>query len=482
MSANTHNNPYVSQPPPEHHVHRDSEVLPGARDAAASANYDASLTNDSQTWKDNNQRQFGAGIDDCNVMAGGQHDTSGAPDSGRNAFNSERPLDASGVAIGGQANLPEGKATITDKLIGKTQKVTGKITRNPDMHEKGELLYVSTSRYGGASQGDAWISFDEVVKAAIELAFGSHDVTLINTAEEFCITLRKMGSIDSDGVDASGVGEARISSEGYLCRHDASRKLVCHIGCIRAHIIGLFNVRGTSQYSSYYRYVSKGVFCVTALHLIHSYSYAYTRGKPSGQSARHLLLGGICATAQIYSYWLQYPDDSKIHRGTVGAVWFIDTIHTAFCLVVIYHYIIIDYGNIRLIENMIWHFLRSAGLGFTLVALTFPFSSGFRKLHPVELIQSYMINTGGLTARILGNCVYLYANSFIATDTDVQGHMLAGDVMLASGIQDNDSTALSVSNGNREDTAADKKTPILLTTTHGDGTDTHSEMKTELFP
>lgn len=58
-------------------------------------------------------------------------------------------------------------------------------------------------------------------------------------AEEFSLTLRKMGSIDSDGVDASGVGEARISSEGYLCRHDASRKLVCHIGCIRAHIIGL---------------------------------------------------------------------------------------------------------------------------------------------------------------------------------------------------------------------------------------------------
>lgn len=157
MSANTHNNPYVSQPPPEHHVHRDSEVLPGARDAAASANYDASLTNDSQTWKDNNQRQFGAGTDDRNVMAGGQHDTSGAPDSGRNAFNSERPLNVQptsqgGVAIGGQANLPEGKATVTDKLIGKTQKVTGKITHNPDMHEKGELR---ESGGKGAVKGEA---------------------------------------------------------------------------------------------------------------------------------------------------------------------------------------------------------------------------------------------------------------------------------------------------------------------------------------
>ncbi|KAF9821561.1 hypothetical protein IEO21_00407 [Rhodonia placenta] len=131
---------------------------------------------------------------------------------------------------------------------------------------------------------------------------------------------------------------------------------------------------------------------------------------------------------------------------------------------------------------MIWHFLRSTGLGFTLVALTFPFSSGFRKLHPVELIQSYMINTGGLTARILGNCVYLYANSFIATCVSCRDSMLTGEAMLASGNQDNDSTALSVSNVNREDAEADRKTPILLTTTNGDGIDTHSDVKTELFP
>lgn len=60
--------------------------------------------------------------------------------------------------------------------------------------------------------------------------------------------------------------------------------------------------------------------------------------------------------------------------------------------------------------------------------------------------------------------------------------MLTGEAMLASGNQDNDSTALSVSNVNREDAEADRKTPILLTTTNGDGIDTHSDVKTELFP
>jgi uncharacterized protein YjbJ (UPF0337 family) len=69
-----------------------------------------------------------------------------APDQGspRTAFNSERPLGVApapegGVAIGGQPNLPEGHANIGDKIVGKTQKVIGKYTHNPDLHEKGEL-------------------------------------------------------------------------------------------------------------------------------------------------------------------------------------------------------------------------------------------------------------------------------------------------------------------------------------------------------
>jgi hypothetical protein len=57
----------------------------------------------------------------------------GAPDfqdssSKQNAFNSERPLnvqptDHGGVAIDGQGGLPEGKAKLTDKVVGKMQKV-----------------------------------------------------------------------------------------------------------------------------------------------------------------------------------------------------------------------------------------------------------------------------------------------------------------------------------------------------------------------
>ncbi|KAI0255584.1 hypothetical protein BJV78DRAFT_1099693, partial [Lactifluus subvellereus] len=63
---------------------------------------------------------------------------------GQSAFNSERPLDVQptqtgGVARGGQDDLPMGKASFLDKVIGKAEKVIGKATQNADRHEAGEL-------------------------------------------------------------------------------------------------------------------------------------------------------------------------------------------------------------------------------------------------------------------------------------------------------------------------------------------------------
>jgi len=63
---------------------------------------------------------------------------------GRNAFNSERPLDVrpapeGGVAMGGQSSLPQGHATMADKIVGKMEKVIGKVMSDEEKHEKGEL-------------------------------------------------------------------------------------------------------------------------------------------------------------------------------------------------------------------------------------------------------------------------------------------------------------------------------------------------------
>ncbi|KAI0944301.1 hypothetical protein AcW1_002046 [Taiwanofungus camphoratus] len=143
--SSSNDNAYIAQPPPEHHVHHSSDAIPGARGAEQSADYSTNVTNDSRTWTDENQRQFGT---DDDTMASGQHDSAGGAtpnaESGRNAYNEDRPLGVQptskgGVAVGGQEDLPEGHARVTDKLIGKTQKVVGKVTRNPEVHEKGEL-------------------------------------------------------------------------------------------------------------------------------------------------------------------------------------------------------------------------------------------------------------------------------------------------------------------------------------------------------
>ncbi|KAI0092383.1 hypothetical protein BDY19DRAFT_863737, partial [Irpex rosettiformis] len=125
---------------PAHHTHHSSDPIHPAAD------YSADITNESDIWKGNNNRQFGAGTDDREVMAGGQHADEPAHlnGDGPNAFNEAMPLNvqpawSGGVAIDGRDDLPEGKAKATDKLIGKTQKLVGKMMHKPEMHEKGEL-------------------------------------------------------------------------------------------------------------------------------------------------------------------------------------------------------------------------------------------------------------------------------------------------------------------------------------------------------
>ncbi|KAI0798167.1 hypothetical protein C8Q75DRAFT_802059 [Abortiporus biennis] len=137
----TNDSTFSAQPPPSHHIHRDSEILPGARDShTAAAPYDVETTNNDRTWKDANQQRYGAGTDTGAVMAGGQH--SGNPGSSIN--DAHRPLDVQpapegGVSVGGQRDLPEGHAGFMDKVVGKTQKVAGKAMNKPQLHEKGEL-------------------------------------------------------------------------------------------------------------------------------------------------------------------------------------------------------------------------------------------------------------------------------------------------------------------------------------------------------
>lgn len=103
---------------PEHHVHPSSEPLPGARGAAPTADYSPTTI----------ERTPSSAFDPNNIdHAATSHNMER---TGENAFNTERPLNVEpapqgGVAVGGDegAELPMGKASMGDKIIGKTQKV-----------------------------------------------------------------------------------------------------------------------------------------------------------------------------------------------------------------------------------------------------------------------------------------------------------------------------------------------------------------------
>lgn len=110
-AANNYDNVYVALPPPEHHKHQSSDVLPGARGAQQGpADYSADVPNDSRVWQNNNERRFGAGTDTGAVMAGGQHagEETESPsafedqrfDQGSNASQSDRPLNAQPTSQG----------------------------------------------------------------------------------------------------------------------------------------------------------------------------------------------------------------------------------------------------------------------------------------------------------------------------------------------------------------------------------------------
>ncbi|KAJ8590345.1 hypothetical protein M405DRAFT_737003 [Rhizopogon salebrosus TDB-379] len=165
-SQNT-NNAALNTSRPQHQLHDSSQPLPGSESRAAAQTQDYSPANiermPSSAIHDRTESvSSNASSDDADSTratrgtssavdtgAGvGAHHQLDSPQSasahGNTAFTSDRPLGVQptsegGVAIGGQPNLPEGHAGLGDKMVGKTQKVIGKYTKNEELHEKGEL-------------------------------------------------------------------------------------------------------------------------------------------------------------------------------------------------------------------------------------------------------------------------------------------------------------------------------------------------------
>ena len=80
-------------------------------------------------------------------------------------------------------------------------------------------------------------------------------------------------------------------------------------------------------------------------------------------------------TAQIYYYWLTYEDDSPFLRHYVSILWYavisldftisilirlvcrlLEIAHTVLCVQIIYHYLIIHFGNTDSgLDRIVWY-------------------------------------------------------------------------------------------------------------------------------
>ncbi|OSX62082.1 hypothetical protein POSPLADRAFT_1046530 [Postia placenta MAD-698-R-SB12] len=78
-----------------------------------------------------------------------------------------------------------------------------------------------------------------------------------------------------------------------------------------------------------------------------------------------LLFGS--ASAQIYNYWWNYPDEPQLHRHAVATVWLIDTVHTAVCIMALYRWMIVDFNDYQLIQNLSW---QAASCSYRIVMLS----------------------------------------------------------------------------------------------------------------
>ncbi|KAF7290570.1 hypothetical protein MIND_01297100 [Mycena indigotica] len=120
---------------PEHHIHHDSEPLPGARGAAPAADYspDNMERVASSTWQQGGDmkpsRELGDIASDERAAAH-HHDSHTA---GNVQFDEHPSGDHP------DERHPTRKATAADKLIGKAQEVAGKVAKKPELQEKGVL-------------------------------------------------------------------------------------------------------------------------------------------------------------------------------------------------------------------------------------------------------------------------------------------------------------------------------------------------------
>ncbi|KAF8574229.1 hypothetical protein K439DRAFT_1624491 [Ramaria rubella] len=125
-----------AQPPPTHRVHQSSDRLPAhPRDFPHEDS--VGVTGGTNEFPEGNS-QVASHTNNGDIAPFDSTTATSGHDNATRPLNTQ-PAPEDSVARGGQEGLPQGKASLTDKIIGKTEKVVGKMKKDPELHEKGEL-------------------------------------------------------------------------------------------------------------------------------------------------------------------------------------------------------------------------------------------------------------------------------------------------------------------------------------------------------
>ncbi|KAE9388489.1 hypothetical protein BT96DRAFT_927061 [Gymnopus androsaceus JB14] len=124
---------------PTHHVHSSNDPLPGAKKGVNAVDYSTeTMERTPSTWNERTEEQFARDQPewDSEIRLGSEQNQK------QERHHEEQPNvvggDLPGPGIASEESK-SGKASMMDKVVGKTQKVIGKATHKPEMQEKGEV-------------------------------------------------------------------------------------------------------------------------------------------------------------------------------------------------------------------------------------------------------------------------------------------------------------------------------------------------------
>ncbi|KAI0090030.1 hypothetical protein BDY19DRAFT_99026 [Irpex rosettiformis] len=122
-----------------------------------------------------------------------------------------------------------------------------------------------------------------------------------------------------------------------------------------------------------------------------------------------LILFGVF-TAQIYYYWLSYEDDSPFLRHYVCALWLLEVAHTILCVQIVYHYLIIHFGNTESgLDRIVWSFPATIVLEVCIVCM----SQGMYIYRIWYLSKKSMLVAGvPVCSTAQTSIMYLYSTSY----------------------------------------------------------------------